>query len=135
MGNAQDQALKTENSWQNQAQFQKYTALDVALKNQIIMTLEPVFLSPLVDQLTWSWKVSAINILQHLFSSYGTIDEIDLEENAVKMMGTYYPIEPLAQLIEQLKNGREFARSGGGDNCWHHDGVKMDSPSSIDGDI
>ena len=55
MGNAQDQALKTENSWQNQAQFQKYTALDVALKNQIIMTLEPVFLSPLVDQLTWSW--------------------------------------------------------------------------------
>ena len=57
--------------------------------------------------------MSAINILQHLFSSYGTIDEIDLEENAVKMMGPYDPIEPLAQLIEQLKNGREFPRSGG----------------------
>ena len=29
------------------------------------------------------------------------------------MMGPYDPAEPLAQLIDQLEKGREFARSGG----------------------
>ena len=45
--------------------------------------------------------------------SYGAIDEINLEENAVNMMGPYYPAEPLARLIEQLEKEREFAQAGG----------------------
>ena len=52
-------------------------------------------------------------MLQHLFASYGAIEEIDLKENAVKMMGPYDPAEPLARLIEQLEKEREFARAGG----------------------
>ena len=75
--------------------------------------MEPVLLSPLVDQLTGFGQVSALTMLQHLFSRYGEIDEIDLEENAVKIIGPYNPAEPLARLIEQLEKGREFARSGG----------------------
>ena len=31
----------------------------------------------------------------------------------MNMMGPYDPAEPLAQLIDQLEKGREFARSGG----------------------
>ena len=61
--------------------------------------MEPVFLSPLVDQLTAFGPVSAITMLQHQFSSYEAIDKIDLEENLVKMMGPYNPAEPLAWLI------------------------------------
>ena len=60
------------------------------------MAVEPLFLSPLVDQLSGFRQVSALNILQHLLSSYRKIDEINLEENASKMMGTYDPAEPLA---------------------------------------
>ena len=41
------------------------------------------------------------------------IDIIDLEENAVKMMGPYRPTEPLAQPIEQFKKERELSRAGG----------------------
>ena len=52
-------------------------------------------------------------MLQNIFSSYRAINKIDLGENAVKMMGPYDPAEPLAQLIEQLDKGREFARAGG----------------------
>ena len=44
-------------------------------------------------------------MIQHMFSSYRAIDKIDLEENAVKMMGPYYSAEPLARLIEQLERG------------------------------
>ena len=69
------------------------------MKNKIFTALELVFLSPLVYQLTGFGQVSALTMMQHLFSRYGAIDEIDLGENAVKMMGPYDPAEPLAKLI------------------------------------
>ena len=52
-------------------------------------------------------------MLQHIFSSYGDIDKINLKENAVKTMGPYNPAEPLSQIIKQLEKGRELAISGG----------------------
>ena len=66
------------------------------MKKQTVTTVEPVFLSPLVNQLTWFGQVYTLTMIQHLLSSYGTIDEINLEENVVKMMGPYDPVEPLA---------------------------------------
>ena len=46
--------------------------------------------------------------MDHLFSSCGEIDNINLEGNDVKMMGTYNPEEPLACLIEHLAKGLEL---------------------------
>ena len=83
------------------------------MKKHIVTAVEPVFLSPLADQLIGFRQVSALTILQHLFTSYGAIDKINLEENAVKMMGTYDPAESLSRIIEQLEKGGEFAGSGG----------------------
>ena len=73
--------------------------------------MESLLLSLLVDKLTSLGQVSALTMLQHIFDSYGAIDEIDLEENAVNMMGPYDPAEPLYRLNKQLEKGREFARS------------------------
>ena len=52
-------------------------------------------------------------MLQHLFSSYVKIDEIDREENSVNMMGPYDPIEPLARLIKNWKMGESSRKQGG----------------------
>ena len=41
------------------------------------------------------------------------INEIDLEENSVKMMGYYDPEEPLSRLIDQIEKGQELAISRG----------------------
>ena len=65
--------------------------MDRAIKKQIVTAVEPAFLYPLVDHLTGFGQVSAITMIQHLFKSYEAIDEIDLEENAVKMIGPYDP--------------------------------------------
>ena len=113
MGSAQEQAPGTKKFQQNQAMFRKYTAVDGALKYHIVAAVEPVLLCPMVDQLTGFVQVSALIMMQHLFSSYEAIDNIDLEENAVKIMGPYNPAEPLARIIEQLEKWREFARAGG----------------------
>ena len=74
MDNTQEQALGTEKLRQNQALFCKYTAVDGALKNHIVTAVEPVFLSPLVYHLTGFIQVSALTMIQHLFSSYMVID-------------------------------------------------------------
>ena len=99
MGSAQEQALGTENFQQNPSTFLKYTTVDGALKKQIVMLVKPVFLSPLVDQLTGFGQVSTLTMRQHLFSRYRAIKKIDLKENAVNMMGLYDPAEPLVQII------------------------------------
>ena len=44
----------------------------------------------MLDQLTGFGQLSTLTMLHHIFSRYGAINEIDLEENAVKMMGPYY---------------------------------------------
>ena len=87
--------------------------MDGSLKKHIVTALQPVFLSPLVNQLTGFGQVSALNMLQHIFNSYTAIEEIDLEENTVKMMSPYDPAELLARLIEKLGKGGEFSHAVG----------------------
>ena len=69
------------------------------------MVLKQVFLYPLIDQLTGFVQVTKIKMIQHPFNSCRAIGKTDLEENVVKMTGLYDPVEPLAQLIDELKKG------------------------------
>ena len=73
-----------------------------SLKEQIFTAVELVLLSPLVNQLTGFGQITALTMPQYLFSGYRAIDEIDLKDNTVKMVGPYDPAEPLARLIEQF---------------------------------
>ena len=63
--------------------------MDGALKKNIVMAVEPVFMYSLVNHLTGFVQVFAITMIQHLFSSYEVIDKIDREESAMKMTRTY----------------------------------------------
>ena len=66
-----------------------------------------------MDQLERFGQVYAIDMLQHILTSYRAIDKTDLDENEVKTMEPYDSTEPLARLIEKLEKGREFVRVGG----------------------
>ena len=113
MGTSQEQALGTKKFWQNQALFRRYNAVDGYLKKKIVMVVQPVFLYPLVEKLIGFVQVSTLAILQYLFTSYGAIDEIDLEEKAVKTMEPYDPAEPIVLLTNKLEKGREYVHAGG----------------------
>ena len=65
-----------------------------------------------MDQSVRFVQVKALHMLQHLFNSHREIDEINLEENSVKIVGPYNPAESLERLINQLKKGWEFVRAG-----------------------
>ena len=64
-------------------------------------------------QLAGFGQVYSLAMMQHLLTSYRVIYEIDLKENAVKVMGPYDPAEPLSRLTKKLKKGRGFTRAGG----------------------
>ena len=55
----------------------------------IVTTVQQVFLYSLVYQLTVFGQVSELHMLQHLFTSYKVIYEINLKEKAVKMIEPY----------------------------------------------
>ena len=102
MGTAQEQALRTEWFQQNVVLFIICTAADGDLKKHIVTTVQSLFLSPLVDQLTSFVQATALQMIHHLFNSYGAIAKTDPEEKAVNMIGSYDPAETVACLIEQL---------------------------------
>ena len=106
MRNIQEQALRTIFFWQNQALFRKYIVVERSRNKQIVAAVQPVFLSILVDQLTGFGKVSALAMLQHLFTYYESIDETNLKKKVVKMMDSYDPPEPLSCQIKKLEKGR-----------------------------
>ena len=85
---------------QNQALFQKYNAVYGYLRNTIIQSIKPVFLSPTKGEFTGFGQVVALEMTDNLFGAYRVIDEIGLEENSVCMVGVYHLVEPLARLIK-----------------------------------
>ena len=95
MGKAQKQAFRTERFRQKQELFRGCTALDGVIKNQIYTAMQPVFLFPMVDQLTGFEQVNTLQMLQNIFKSYKAIDKINLKKNSVKMKGPHEPTEPL----------------------------------------
>ena len=48
----------------------------------------------------------ALKIMDHVFGTYGVIDEINLEETAFKMMWMYNQEEPFSNLIEYQEKGQ-----------------------------
>ena len=103
METSQNQDLGTERFRQNQALFIKYTAMDGALKNNITTVVQPVFLSPLMDNLSGFGHVYTLIMPEHVLNSYGVIYEINPEGNAVIMIGPYYPSGPQAHLMKKLQ--------------------------------
>ena len=105
METTQEQALRNEQSWKNQALFKRYASVDGAPKKQIVTAVHPVFLSPLVDQLMGFVQVYAIQMLHQLFTSYVAIDEIDLEDIAVKNDWDIWPRWITSPFIREIRKG------------------------------
>ena len=62
-GTAQEQAIRTERFRKNQALFRRFTAVDESIKKRILTAVQPVFLSPLVDQLMGFGQVTVLQII------------------------------------------------------------------------
>eukprot|EP00978_Attheya_sp_CCMP212_P021255 scaffold61947_cov63-Attheya_sp.AAC.1 len=108
----EDQPFVNDCYKRNQRVYEKYGNTDKALKKQIEATVEEDFLSTLHHELTGFNQVTALQMVTHLYTTYGDIDKVDIEDNQVAMMKPYNPEKPLNILTSQLEDGRAFAHIG-----------------------
>jgi hypothetical protein len=100
--------------WEEDGQtYRTCTSVQHALKKQIISVFEPMYLEILNDTMVGSANISARDMLDHLFETYGNITAVDLEINFERMRRTWDPQQPVASLFKQIQDCADYSEAGG----------------------
>jgi hypothetical protein len=83
------------------------------LKKQIISVFEPMYLDILNDNLVGYDKISARDMVDHLFETYGNITAVDLEINFEHMRRAWDPQQPVETLFKQIQDCADYYEAGG----------------------
>jgi hypothetical protein len=84
-----------------------------ALKKQIINVFEPMHLYFLNEDMVGFANISARYMLDHLFTTYGNITAVDLENNLEHMRRAWDPQQPVESLFKQIQDCADYSESGG----------------------
>jgi hypothetical protein len=97
--------------WEEDVQtYRTYTSVQQALKKQIISVFELMYLDVLNDNMVGFAKISARDMLDHLFSTYGNITAVDLEINFEHMRRAWDPQQPVESLLNQIQDCTDYSR-------------------------
>jgi hypothetical protein len=100
--------------WEEEVQFyHTYTSVQQALKKQIINVFEPMYLEVLNDDMVGFANISARDMLDHLFTTYGNITAVDLENNFEHMHRAWDPQQPVESLFKQIQDCADYYEAGG----------------------
>jgi hypothetical protein len=83
------------------------------LKKQIISVFEPMYLEILNDNMMGYANISARDMLDHLFKTYGNITPVDLEINFEYMRRAWDPKQPVETLFKQIQDCADHSEAGG----------------------
>jgi hypothetical protein len=100
--------------WEEDVQtYRTYTSLQQALKKQIISVFEPKYLEILNDNMVGYAKISARDMLEHLFETYGNITAVNLEINFEYMRQAWDPQQLVESLFKQIQDCADYSEAGG----------------------
>jgi hypothetical protein len=100
--------------WEEDVQtYQTYTSVQQALKKQIISVFEPMYLYILNENMVGYANISARDMLDHLFDTYGNITAVDLEINFEHMRRAWDPQQPVETLFKQIQDCADYSEAGG----------------------
>jgi hypothetical protein len=101
-------------AWEEDGQtYRTYTSVQQALKKQIISVFEPIYLDILNDNMVGYANISARDMLDHLFETYGNITAVDVEINFEHMRQAWDPQQPVETLFKQIQDCAEYSEAGG----------------------
>jgi hypothetical protein len=83
-----------------------------ALKKQIINVFEPMFLDILNNNMVAYANISASDMLDHLFNTYGYITAVDLEIKFEHMRRAWDPQQPVESLFKQIQDCADYSEAG-----------------------
>jgi hypothetical protein len=84
-----------------------------ALKKQIITVFEPMYFDIINDEMVGFANISAREMMDHLFMTYGNITAVDLESNFEQMRRAWDPHQPVESLFKQLQDCADYSEAGG----------------------
>jgi hypothetical protein len=100
--------------WEDDVQtYWTYTSVQQALKKQIISVFEPMYLDILNANMVGYANISARDILDHLFETYGNITAVDLEINFENMRRAWDPQQPVESLFKQIQDCADYYEARG----------------------
>jgi hypothetical protein len=100
--------------WEENVQtFHTYNIVQQALKKHIITVFEPTYLDILNDNMVGFAKISAREMLDHLFLTYGVVTTVDLEHNFEHMRKAWEPQKPGETLFKNIQDCADYANAGG----------------------
>jgi hypothetical protein len=100
--------------WEEDIQtYRTCTSVQQALKKQIISVFEPMYLDILNDNMVGYANISARDMFDHLFETYGNITAVDLEINLEHMRWAWDPQQPVESLFKQIQNCADYSEAGG----------------------
>jgi hypothetical protein len=100
--------------WEEDVQtYRTRTAVQQALKKQIISVFEPMYLEILNANMVGYVNISARGMLDHLFATYGNITAVNLEINFEHMHRAWDPQQPVETLFNQIQDCDDYYEAGG----------------------
>jgi hypothetical protein len=100
--------------WEEDVQtYRTYTSVQQALKKKIISVFKPMYLDILNDNMVGYANISARDMLDHLFETYGNITAVDLEINFEHMRWAWDPQQPAETLFKQIQDCADYLEAGG----------------------
>ena len=93
--------------------YQESTRTDQALKQLILDAFDDKYLRGLRNRHTAYSAHTALQLIQHLYTNYGVITQLDLNENENRMKAPYDPAQPIEILFDQIETAMEYADSAG----------------------
>jgi hypothetical protein len=83
------------------------------LKKQIISVFEPIYLDILNENMMGYANISARDMLDHLFETYGNITSVDLEINFEHTRRAWDPHQLVETLFKQIQDCADYSEARG----------------------
>jgi hypothetical protein len=87
----------------------QYTNTDKALKQQLLAAFKEMYYKALCHRKTGYATISTLQILTHLYRTYGKITPADLVDNLTKLNAPYNPALPIVELFQQIEDCQDLA--------------------------
>ena len=95
----------------NQEAFHNMHNNDLALTKQIISAFGGFYLKGIKRRHEKFLGVSLLNIIQHLYNNYVTLNQVDIDDNDREMRKYYDPTLPIEVMFDQIEEVMEVTEA------------------------
>jgi hypothetical protein len=100
--------------WEEDVQtYRTCTSVQQTLKKHIISIFKPMYLEILNDTMVGYANISARDMLDHLFETYGNITAVDLEINFEHTRPDWDPQQQVETLLKQIQDCADYSEAWG----------------------